>query len=125
MTSDKVGIALSVGCLVHCVLMPLVLPLIPLIGLTIKHGFVFHIVMALIIAVIAYFAFNVGYLKHGNPIPRIIGSVGVIFLFTGGILEFLHIGSIAFITTLLGSVSLITAHYKNHKYSCSCEHHHV
>jgi hypothetical protein len=123
MTKDKIGIALSVGCIIHCVLMPLVLPLIPLIGLTMEHGFLFHLVIAVIIGVVAYLAFKSGFKKHKNSLPTLIGSTGVLFLFLGGFLEMLHADTIAFVTTIIGSVSLVTAHYFNHKYSCPCEHH--
>jgi len=105
--------------------MPLILPLIPLIGLTVEHSFRFHAIMAFIIGIIAYFAFRSGYKRHGNRLPTFIGSMGVLFLFVGGGFEALGVDSLAFLTTITGSFSLILAHYKNHKYSCSCEHHHV
>ena len=123
MTKDKVGIALSVGCLIHCIIMPLILPMLPLIGLTFKHGFLFHIIIAAIIGVVAYLAFKSGFKKHGDSLPTLIGAMGVLFLFVGGFLEFLHIDSVAFLTTVAGSASLIFAHYRNHKLSCSCAHH--
>ena len=37
MNKDKIGIFLSLGCLIHCVLGPLILPILPLFGLTIEH----------------------------------------------------------------------------------------
>jgi uncharacterized membrane protein YeaQ/YmgE (transglycosylase-associated protein family) len=123
MSKDKIGIALSVGCMVHCIVMPLVLPLIPLIGLTMRHGFLFHIIIAAIIGIVAYFAFRSGLKKHGNSLPTLLGSTGVLLLFIGGALELLHLDGTALMTTVFGSMLLITAHYKNHKLSCSCEHH--
>ena len=123
MNKDKLGIMLSVGCMIHCILMPLVLPLIPLIGLTMEHGFVFHIIIAVVIGVVAYFAIKSGVKKHGKIAPVILGIVGTIFLFIGGVSELLLFDTFALVTTLFGSLSLITAHYKNHKYSCSCKHH--
>jgi hypothetical protein len=123
MTKDKIGIALSVGCLIHCILMPLILPLLPLFGLVTRHGFLFHIVMAAIIGVVAYFAFRNGYKKHKVMFPPTIGFMGVLSLFVGGLAELIHVDSIALVTTICGSILLVTAHYFNHKLSCSCKHH--
>jgi uncharacterized membrane protein YeaQ/YmgE (transglycosylase-associated protein family) len=103
--------------------MPLVLPLIPLVGLTMKHGFLFHIIIATVIGIVAYLAFRSGFKKHGNSLPTVIGSIGVLLLLIGGALELLHLDGTALMTTVFGSMLLITAHYRNHKYSCSCKHH--
>lgn len=121
MSKDKIGIMLSVGCMVHCILTPLILPLLPLIGFTFKHSPWIHIMLALIIGVIAYITFDLGFKKHHSPLPMLLAMAGVPLLFIGGFAEMNTISEpISIFFTLVGSIILIIAHYSNHHLLCTC-----
>lgn len=123
MTRDKIGMLLSVGCLIHCILFPLILPMIPLLGFTVEHQAMWHIVLLIPIVIIAIIAFIPGYKKHKLAEILVTAFVGIICLIISGIMELVDVDSHAL--TVLGSINLVLAHYLNHKHSCKCDHHHA
>lgn len=121
MTRDKIGIILSIGCLIHCILFPLIFPMIPLLGFTLEHQAMWHIGLLIPIVIIAIVAFIPGYRKHKLPEILVIAFIGICFLVSSGVLEAYGIETGAL--TVLGSLNLVFAHYLNHKHSCKCDHH--
>lgn len=54
--SDKIGIIVSIGCLVHCLLLPIILPILPFFGFAIDHDSNFHLFLSGLILIIAFAA---------------------------------------------------------------------
>lgn len=122
MSKDKLGIILSLGCLIHCVLMPVILPVLPLFGLAAKHEAAIHIVLAVLVTGVAAVTIIPGYFKHKDLLILILGVLGTTLIIMSGFLE--AMGYPTTLLTIAGSWSLIGAHYNNHKKICACEHHH-
>jgi hypothetical protein len=108
---DAVGIAASVACLLHCLLLPLVMALAP--ALTRVPGVPEEVhLVALGIAVPATsWAMLRGYRLHGIVQPVALGAVGLSGLGLGSLAGFPLVIETCF--TVSGSVLLTLAHLQN------------
>lgn len=61
---DKVGIALTSLCAIHCILLPVLLPLLPLVGLTATHNHALERTLLLITMVLGFITLFVGFHKY-------------------------------------------------------------
>lgn len=121
---DKCGVILSVGCLIHCVLLPIILPLLPLLGFVVGHDGKFHLFLSAIIVSTAVMALIPGYLKHKRALPLFFGFWGVSFILVGGVAELFDKDNFnTIIPTMIGSCFMVGSHYLNHRFSCLCSHH--
>lgn len=77
---DFWGLAASVGCAIHCAMMPFVIAYLPVLGLSWLADEAFHFWMAIVCFAIAITSFVPGFRKHGNLIPLGLGAVGVTIL---------------------------------------------
>lgn len=121
MSKDKFGIALSIGCLIHCLFLPILMPVIPVFGLAAEHEAVIHLVLGVLVAITAAFTIGPGFIIHRDILTLALGVVGVSLIISAGIIELYNGGET--LVTIVGSISLIAAHYNNHKLLCSCDHH--
>lgn len=131
--ADKVGIALSMLCLVHCLLGPILIVLLPGLG-GLLGGELFHWLMLALVIPVAYYSFLKTYRSHGFKQAIQIGSVGVAFLILGVLIpELFHVHDHDYIETSLlsmnsletaftvfGGLVLAFAHYKNYQ-QCQCK----
>lgn len=133
--TDKLGIFGSTLCLIHCLVLPFILPLLSaqaysphLSGLeSFFHGIIFPVLL-----LIAVLAFSRGYKQHHSKLILTLGISGVSLLFSGLIAEyFIHTGR-AEIITASGSALLVVAHLLNiyslrkikfhvHTSNCGCK----
>jgi hypothetical protein len=121
---DRLGISLSLLCLAHCLVTPFVILSLPLLGrYYLTHPY-FHWALAHLVVPVGVFAFLRGYRHHGQILIFVTGLVG---LFLVGlmpvILDALQVRGPETFFVSLGSVLLVTAHWKNQR-SCSCAIHH-
>ena len=85
---DRIAISLSSLCAIHCVALPVVAMLMPLLSSTIEHGsalheYWFHRFILIFILPISIFALISGYRCHKQVIPIFIASIGLaVLLFT-------------------------------------------
>jgi len=117
---DGLGLTLSGLCALHCLALPLGLfALLPFLDrLPDEHEF--HWAMALAIVPIGLIAFWRGYRRHHNRAVLISGALGLILIAIGtgsGSGELAHR---EFPITLIASLALIFAHFKNWRLS-RCE----
>jgi hypothetical protein len=103
---DRLAIALSVLCAVHCVLTPLVLVGLPLLG---SHEF--ESGMRLILGCLGVLAVGLGALSHRNWRAAPLLALGLI-LFVGLELSGIH-GGIESAFSVLAAGFLIAAHVQN------------
>ena len=120
---DKIGAALSIGCAVHCIITPIILPLLPMLGFFIGHDGYFHLVLSAFIVGVAAFALIPGYLKHKEKAPLTFALIGITIILLMGVLEHFIESPLIVVGTIIGSLNIITGHYLNHKYRCKCNHH--
>lgn len=76
---DQLGIALSGACAVHCVLTPIVLFLMPLVGAALASPWV-HRIFALVLIPPGMFAFLRGYVRSGKLRAMLVGGGGMTVL---------------------------------------------
>jgi len=111
---DHAAIALSGLCLIHCLLLPVIIVTLPLLGqFNAAH---FHVQLLIVVVPVSLFAFALGYRHHGNKKIIAWGIAGMAFLFIGGTFAHANFGILAdSLLTMAGSIVLATAHYRNNR----------
>ena len=82
---DRFAILLSGICAVHCIALPVVASMIPLLAVTIQHGhqlheFWFHQFILLFILPVSVIALAMGYRFHRQVLPLIVAGIGLSIL---------------------------------------------
>lgn len=136
--TDKVGMALSFLCLIHCLIGPFLLIAIPGLKVSLDHE-VFHWIMLGLVIPVACFSFIRSYKSHNIKFPLKLGSVGILFLLVGVIVpeiyghdhvlhdgdsdhfgEHLNVETLETVFTVIGGLILAYAHYFNFR-QCQCK----
>lgn len=119
--SHYIGLSASVLCLIHCLALPLITPLLPLLA-----GHNHWLVESVFIALITLSTMTIykGYREHREPRSLILGLCGFVLLVLS--LFFEHNG-LQISLSVAGSFLMTLAHYTNYKLckipdSC-CDHH--
>ena len=82
---DRFAILLSGICAIHCIALPIVASLIPMLAITIQHGYAlhefwFHQFILIFILPVSVIALIAGYRVHHQILPVIISSIGLLIL---------------------------------------------
>jgi hypothetical protein len=82
---DRFAILLSGLCAIHCIALPIIASIIPLLTATIHHGndvheFWFHQFILLFILPISLIALATGYNSHRRILPLVIAAIGLTIL---------------------------------------------
>ena len=107
---DKIGIAVTSLCAVHCILLPVLIPVLPLVGLGFVAGEAFeHTILALtmILGVVALYS---GYQRYHRTLYPFIS------LFTGGIVylnRYTFGDDLEPIMTVISAMFIVGAHIAN------------
>tara|TARA_B100001778_G_scaffold15372_1_gene11749 strand:+ start:489 stop:902 length:414 start_codon:yes stop_codon:yes gene_type:complete len=123
--SDKIAMTLSAICVVHCFFVPSFLILgAGYLSLTIDNELV-HKAIVLLAIPISLFALSIGYKNHKTSSFIPMAIFGLILLILAVVLGESVLGETGErILTLVGSISLAYAHYKNYQtckeLDCSC-----
>jgi len=120
---DGLGIFTSIACAIHCGILPMVLPVLPLFGVNIIHNAIFEWMMIAIAFGVGIFSLYHGFTKHHhNKNPIIIFLIGFCFLVAK---QFFL--SIEYLLLSIAVIFIIYAHYRNYimcrKHNCSSPHH--
>ncbi len=111
---DRIGLALSTLCLVHCAALPFVIFGLPALARTLQTEWI-HIALALLVVPTALLAIPRGFKIHRSKSIVIIGLLGLVLLLSALIWPSLEVA-----LTLSGSVLLMISH----TYNLSCPIHH-
>ncbi len=116
--SDKLGQALSVICMIHCVATPVVVGLLPTLAAPLAHT---HPIILVFVLITALWAFVPGYLHHRSIAVLALALVGIACLATA-VLAFdadaaIHIG-----LTVVGATLMLAAHLVNQRQLKACRH---
>ena len=121
---DRIGVAMSALCMVHCLALPVIFALLP--ALTVYEHFTdtTHRIFGVALVAISLFAFLPGYRRHRAMIVFVLGACGlglVVFAAFAGERWLGEYGEIGF--TVAGSILLILAHLRNRTLCqrCSCD----
>lgn len=118
-TLDQVAVALSGLCLVHCLLLPVAIAIIPFLGQVDESHF--HLQMLVLVLPVSGIALLLGFRRHGDRRIIVAGIVGLLLLVVGGTLAHSLYGVVADRTlTILGSLILAATHYRNSQLSRRC-----
>lgn len=120
-TWDRLGIAFSSACVVHCILvafLPIVFPAIAVY----THSTWVHVIVGVIILFTSPLAFIPGYKKHGISWILQVAVSGLFFILLGILLEGRFSDQMTHGISIFGSLLLVTAHVKNIQHSR--RHHH-
>ncbi len=117
---DRIGISASILCVIHCLLTPVLLVFLPLVGATLARGW-FHAAIIAIVVPVAMFALWRGYrLHHYTPIVWLAGfgflAIGLAVAF-GAEHNAIETGFM-----VAGGLLLSAAHYLNIRAARTCRH---
>jgi hypothetical protein len=119
---DKLGIAGSGLCLIHCLTLPVLAGVLPSLGITFLVDEIVHQILALALIALAGLAFIPGYRRHRDRRVLALMALGlglILFATWGEAVADLH-GTGETILSVAGSLFLITAHYLNHSFCHAC-----
>lgn len=115
---DKLGISASVLCLIHCLALPVLIPLVPTLGLF-GHDEVHLMLLAPIVA-LAGFGILPGYLRHRSYAVLFAAMIGVLLCSAAvGAEVFFGLHSLDVPLTIAGGLCLAGAHLTNLRLSRS------
>ncbi len=119
-SSDLVGQALSVLCLIHCAVTPVVLMIAPAAMGIFGNA---HPVLLVLVAATALWAFIPGYRHHRSLPVLVMGVAGLLSLVVGSLV--FHSSFVLDTTfTVCGAGLMLAAHWKNriaHRACHACE----
>ncbi len=114
---DKIGIAATSLCAIHCLLLPLMLPLFPLIGASFLAQDAFEQGFLAITMVLGFFALYSGYKRYHNRLYPFS------LLFLGGFIYWqkdLFGDAAEPFTVMIGALLVVAAHLINIKLTRRC-----
>lgn len=116
---DGVAIALSALCMMHCLALPLFVIGLPLLAqFSDTH---LHYQLLLVVVPLSLIAFATGCRRHRNPRILAAGGLGLLLLIIGATVAHTSLGPLADrLFTILGSLVLAGAHWKNSRDSLRC-----
>jgi hypothetical protein len=120
---DKLGIATSILCAIHCALLPVFTASLPVFGVNIVHNAGFEWGMIALAFFVGVYSLYHGFVKHHKTfLPIIIFSAGIVFLVLKQFFILHEYWFLAIAVTLI-----VTAHFYNYtlcnKSKCVSEHH--
>lgn len=124
---DRVGATASLLCAVHCVLLPFVLALLPLIGLEFLAGHTFERVFVVCAATLASASLIVAYRRHRKPHALFLMVPGIALLVFGIAIDLDAHVVIHTACVVSGGLLVATAHITNlvlahHHHRATCAH---
>ena len=114
--NDKIAIGLSIACVMHCFFVPSFIVLLPAFMSIQLDNELIHYLMIWLIAPISILSLSKGFISHRRGSFLFIGMIGLFILICAVLFEESNIGETGErILTLIGSIIISLAHYKNFK----------
>ncbi len=116
-TADRLAITLSTVCMIHCLVLPIILILLPtLTSITFFSDERFHTWLLYVVIPISAFALVSGYFHHRNLFVVLVTSIGISILVLTAFLGHAVLGDKGeVIASVFGSVLVAYGHIKNFK----------
>ena len=117
--SDKLAIAFSMVCLIHCLVLPILLILLPpFSGLFALDDEMFHQWMLYAVLPISIAALMMGYLHHRSYKVFLVGSIGLLLIIISTTLGHDLLGETGeVVLSILGSIIIAFGHFRNYQLS--------
>lgn len=122
-TGDKAAMGLSLLCVMHCILTPILLVSLPaLTGSAILESEVIHLTLLFAVVPVSLFSLWIGYRSHQRLKIVTIGIIGLVVLVAAALLEH-EISSklLAAIATSIGAGLVAYSHFLNLRQRCPVE----
>lgn len=120
---DYVGMAVSILCVIHCLLLPVAIFVLPSLVSHLWEEDTVHIVLAVFVIVSAALAFGPSYLQHRNkrPLKWMFAGLALVLFATFAVHDVLgHEWEAPF--SVIGGLMLVRAHWINRR---GCNHTHA
>ncbi len=111
MNLDTAGIGLASLCIVHCLALPMIVALMPMLAGTLDLPEEFHLAMVLLALPLSGWALGRGFHHHRHVAPAIAGATGLALM--GSAVAFSPDEAWETTQTTVGSLLLIAAHLGN------------
>ena len=111
---DRIAISLSAICIVHCLAVPLIVAVLPIAALGFGGESHFHAVMLWLVVPISVVGLIMGYRVHTRAAIVAVGMLGMAVVAVAAVRGHAHWSVLAeTVVSVLGSVLLATAHWRN------------
>lgn len=111
---DSVAVGLSGLCLVHCLALPLLIALFPLLGASLIDHETFHQLILIAVIPTTAISLGAGYRRHRHAPVAVLGIIGVAALvFAAFALHTLHAHYLETWVTVAGGLTIASAHVGN------------
>ena len=118
--ADRIGVAASIVCLIHCLLLPLAVPLLPLLAGVVEAESV-HAGLLVFLAICALLAFVPGYRTHRAILVPAVGGFGIALLAGGALAhDVALLEGLDTPLTVVGGLVLIATHLANLRLCRNC-----
>jgi hypothetical protein len=115
---DQLAVTLSGLCLLHCLLLPFIVAVLPFLGQFGDDHL--HAEMLIVVLPVSIIALALGYRRHRHTGVVVAGIVGLAILTIGGTIAHSAYGLLADrALTVVGSITLAVTHYRNFRLSKS------
>jgi hypothetical protein len=121
---DRVAIALSTICIVHCLAMPFVIALLPVAALTVGGDGHFHSLMLWFVVPTSVLGFALGFRVHRRTDIVLLGAVAILTLAAAALWgHSAWDSSVEVLVNVAASVVLAAAHWRNFREVRRLHHH--
>lgn len=107
---DRLGISASLICILHCLMTPILLVAMPVVGAYLSQGW-FHALIGALVFPVAIWAFLNGYREHRQHRVLAFGALGLTLVFLALVQHHDQVREFLFMS--LGGSLLTLAHYLN------------
>lgn len=113
---DRAAIGLSLVCVIHCLLTPIAIVMLPALGATFLEDEMFHYAILFLVLPTSLFALGLGCRQHRRLEIVVIGLSGLFVLFLILIFGEELIGELGEkVSTVAGTAIIAFAHVRNYK----------
>lgn len=118
---DHLGMGVSFVCAIHCAVLPVLVGVLPLIGLELLAHPVFETAIIITSLIIGATAILRAWKRHHKPQPAFIMLIGFTLILAG---RFLADESHEWLFLSVGGITVAVSHYFNWLLDRSCHHQH-
>jgi phosphoglycerol transferase MdoB-like AlkP superfamily enzyme len=114
---DKVGITVTSLCAIHCIMLPVILPVLPLLGLSAVHNHAFERMVLLVTMVLGFITLFIGFHRYHRKLYPFYS------LFLGGFIYWqkdVWGPELEHIVLVVGATLVVLAHIMNMRLCNNC-----
>lgn len=115
---DRIGIIVSTTCIIHCLLTPIAIIIIPAMTNIGANEELLHLIFAIFAIPVAAFSLWHGYKQHSVIRPTFYAVPGIALLWIAMLVHKPH--WLESVVTSIGALLVITAHVLNHRLTRHC-----